>query len=91
MSLRDVITEIGITASTAALSSPAPLPKMRRTVSKSNGTARVPASASGNFSASELNPSTLIAATCSQSSNGGLSIETLPPGSNAAKKKLCHE
>ena len=60
----------------------------RRTVANSSGTEAVPARASGSFSVVELNPSSFTLATCSQRSTGGLSIETLPPGSNAPKKKL---
>jgi len=39
----------------------------------------------------ELKPSSFTLITCSQRSTGGLSIETLPPGSKAPKKKLCQE
>ena len=51
----------------------------------------MPASASGSFSVNEEKPNSLTLATCSHRSTGGLSIETLPSGSNAPKKKLCHD
>jgi hypothetical protein len=51
----------------------------------------MPANASGSLSVVEEKPSSLTLATCSHRSTGGLSIETLPPGSNAPKKKLCQD
>ena len=51
----------------------------------------MPANASGSLSVVEEKPSSFTLATCSHRSTGGLSIETLPPGSNAPKKKLCHD
>ena len=48
-----------------------------------------PPSTSGSFSVVELKPSSFTLATCSHRSTGGLSIDTLPPGSKAPKKKLC--
>ena len=64
---------------------------MRRTAANSSGTAAIPANASGSFSVVEEKPSSFTLATCSHRSTGGLSIETLPPGSNAPKKKLCQD
>ncbi len=64
---------------------------MRLTAANSSGTAAIPASASGSFSVVEENPSSFTLATCSHRSTGGLSIETLPLGSNAPKKKLCQD
>ena len=91
MSLREVITSIGSTACATAAASPARVLHMRRTAPNSSGTASVPASASGSFSEVLEKPISLTDATCSHRSTGGLSIETLPPGSNAPKKKLCQE
>ena len=89
MSLRDVITSTGSTAMPAAAASPAAGElHMRRTAANSSGTEAIPASASGSFSVVEEKPSSFTLATCSQRSTGGLSIETLPPGSKAPKKKL---
>ena len=64
---------------------------MRRTAAYSSGTEAMPANASGSFSVVEEKPSSFTLATCSHRSTGGLSIETLPPGSNAPKKKLCSD
>jgi hypothetical protein len=91
VSLRAVMTSIGSTAMASAAPRPARTPKTRRTDANSNGTESVPASASGSFSAVGPQPSSLTLATCSHRSRGGLSIDTLPPGSNAPKKKLCHD
>ena len=57
----------------------------------STGTDAIPAKASGSFRVVELKPSSLTLATCSHRSTGGLSIDTLPLGSKAPKKKLCQE
>ncbi len=81
VSLRAVITSIGSTANAAAETSPASAPKGRRTAAYNSGTEMVPASASGSFSEVEPQPSSLTLATCSHRSTGGLSIDTLPPGS----------
>ena len=51
----------------------------------------MPANASGSLRVVELKPKAFTLATWSHRSTGGLSIETLPPGSKAPKKKLCHE
>ena len=91
MSLRAVITSIGSTARASAAASAAAVLQMRRTATNSSPTDTMPANASGSLSVVEENPSSLTLATCSHRSTGGLSIETLPPGSNAPKKKLCHE
>ena len=91
VSLRAVITSIGSTASARAATSPARTPNGRFTAAYSNGTEAVPASASGSFSELELQPNSFTLATCSHRSIGGLSIDTLPPGSYAPKKKLCQE
>ncbi len=91
VSLRAVITAIGITAIATAAAIPAAALHMRRTVTYSSGTDAIPASASGSFSVVELNPSAFTLMTCSHRSIGGLSIETLPPGSYAPKKKLCQD
>ena len=91
VSLRAVITSIGSTAIAAAAAMPAGALQMRRTTTYSSGTEAIPASASGSFSVVELKPSSFTLITCSHRSTGGLSIETLPPGSNAPKKKLCHD
>ena len=56
VSLRAVITSIGSTASASAAARPARTPKTRRTAANSSGTASVPASACGSFSAVELQP-----------------------------------
>ncbi len=91
MSLRDVITAIGMNASAAAAASPAGVLHIRRTAANSSGTAATPASASGSFKLVESKPNSFTLATCSHRSTGGLSIDTLAPGSNAPKKKLCHD
>ena len=91
VSLRAVITSIGSTAIAAAAAIPAGALQIRRTSTYSNGTDAIPASASGSFSVVELNPNSFTLTTCSHRSTGGLSIETLPPGSNAPKKKLCQD
>ena len=91
VSLREVITSIGSTASASAAAIPALALHIRLTVANSSGTAAIPASASGSFSVVREKPSSLTLATCSHRSTGGLSIDTLPPGSNAPKKKLCHD
>ena len=91
MSLREVITSTGSTARASAAANAAGVLHMRRTARNSSGTEAMPASASGSLSVVAVNPSNLTLATCSHRSTGGLSIETLPPGSNAPKKKLCQE
>ncbi len=91
VSLREVITSTGSSASAAAAASPAVVLHMRFTARNSSGTAAMPANASGSFSVVAENPNSFTLATCSHRSTGGLSIDTLPPGSNAPKKKLCHE
>ncbi len=91
MSLRAVITSIGSTAIAAAAAMPAGRAPHPPHVTYSSGTDAVPANASGSFSVVELKPSSFTLITCSHRSIGGLSIETLPPGSNAPKKKLCQE
>ncbi len=91
MSLRDVITSTGSTASTTAAPSPAAVLHMRRTAANRSGTDTIPARISGTFKVVELKPSTFTLATCSHRSTGGLSMDTLPPGSNAPKKKLCQD
>ncbi len=91
VSLRAVITSIGSTASASAEASPARTPNTGLTAAYSSGTASVPASASGVFSAAEPKPSSLTLATCSHRSTGGLSIAIAPEGSTAPKKKLCQE
>ena len=70
---------------------PAAVLHMRRTAANSSGTERMPANASGSFNVVVENPSSFTLATCSHRSTGGLSIDTLPPGSNAPKKKLCQD
>ena len=91
MSLRAVITSTGKTAIATAAASAAGIAQRRRTQAYSSGTEAVPASASGIFSVVEEKPSSFTLATCSHRSTGGLSIDTLPPGSKAPKKKLCHD
>jgi len=91
VSLRAVITSIGSTAIAAAAAIPAGALQILRTTTYRNGTDAVPANASGSFRVVELKPSSFTLMTCSQRSIGGLSIDTLPPGSYAPKKKLCHE
>ena len=91
VSLREVITSIGSTACATAAASPA-----RRAPHAPHGQEQqrhrsVPASASGSFSEVVEKPTSFTLATCSHRSTGGLSIETLPPGSNAPKKKLCQD
>ncbi len=81
VSLRAVITSIGSTASASAATSPAITPNGRLTAAYSSGTESVPASASGSFNEAEPQPNSFTLATCSHRSTGGLSIETLPPGS----------
>ena len=91
VSLREVITSIGSSASTAAAARPAGTLQIRRTARNSRGTAAVPNSASGSSRLVVEKPSALTLATCSHRSTGGLSIETLAPGSRAPRKKLCQE
>ena len=91
VSLRAVITSIGSTASAAAATNAALVLHNSSTAMNSSGTAAAPASACGSLSVAEEKPSAFTLATCSHRSTGGLSIETLPPGSKAPKKKLCHE
>ena len=91
VSLREVITSTGSTAIASAAARPAGTLHSRRTQAWISGTEAMPAKTSGSFSVVELKPSAFTLATCSQRSTGGLSIETLPPGSNAPKKKLCQD
>ncbi len=91
VSLREVITSIGSTAIATAAAIPAVALHIRRTTSNSSGTDATPASASGSFRAVAVNPSSLTLATWNHRSMGGLSIDTVPPGSNAPKKKLCQD
>jgi hypothetical protein len=91
VSLRAVITSIGSTASASAAASAAGALHTRRTTTKLSGTDSTPAKTSGSLSVVEENPSAFTLATCSHRSTGGLSIDTLPDGSKAPKKKLCHE
>ncbi len=91
VSLRAVITSIGSTASASAEASPARTPNTGATAANRSGTATVPASASGSFSAVDPKPKSFTLATCSHRSIGGLSIATAPEGSTAPKKKLCQE
>jgi hypothetical protein len=91
VSLREVITATGRTVRASAAASPAAGLHIRLTAVNRSGTDAIPAKASGSFSVVELNPSSLTLATCSHRSTGGLSIDTLPPGSYAPKKKLCQE
>ena len=91
VSLRAVRTEAGSSASAAALARAAARPASGRTASASRGTARVPASASGSWSETRLQPNSLTLATCSHRSTGGLSIASAPPGSNTPNKKLWNE
>ena len=55
------------------------------------GDASVPPSASGSSSATPSNPSSLVEATWSHRSTGGLSIATRRPGSNAPTRNACHD
>ena len=91
VSLREVSTETGSTASASAAKIAAARPNGRRRAPNSNPQAATPPSASGRCSPTRLNPSTFVAATCSHRSSGGLSIETVPLGSSAPKKKSCQE
>jgi hypothetical protein len=91
VSLRDVMTSTGSTAIASAAATPAAKPHSRRTLAYSNSTVAEPANASGSFSVVEEKPSSFTLITCSQRSTGGLSMETLPPGSKAPKKKLCSD
>ena len=91
VSLRDVMTSTGRTAVASAAASPAGTLQSRRTEAWMSGTAAIPAKTSGSFSVVELKPNAFTLATWSHRSTGGLSIETLPPGSKAPKKKLCQE
>jgi len=83
-------------APTPGASASASVASKRRRVAEwaSQSTKQQPAgghttSASGRCSPTRSNPSTRVVATCSHRSTGGLSIETVPPGSSAPKKKLC--
>ena len=91
VSLRAVITSTGSTAIPTAAASAAAGLQMRLTAANRSGTETIPANASGSFSVVDEKPSSLTLATCSHRSTGGLSIDTLPPGSNAPRKKLCHD
>ena len=91
VSLRAATTLTGSTASAAAAISPADRPNGRRIVSYSSGTAAIPASAAGRRSAAEEKPRSFTLATCSQRSSGGLSIASVPSGSNAPRKNRCHD
>jgi hypothetical protein len=91
VSLRDAMTSTGRTAIASAAATPAAGPHSRRTHAYNRGTVAVPANASGSFSVVEEKPSSFTLITCSHRSIGGLSIETLPPGSNAPRKKLCSD
>ncbi len=91
VSLRDVTTEIGRTASPRPEIRAAGRPKAGRTVRKRRPAAMLPPSASGTSSAVVLKPISFVDATWSQRSIGGLSTAIRPPGSSAPKKKLCHE
>ena len=91
VSLREVITSTGSTAIASAAASPAAGPHNRRTHANNSGTAAVPAKASGSFSVVEEKPNSFTLTTCSHRSTGGLSMDTLAPGSKAPKKKLCND
>jgi hypothetical protein len=91
VSLRDVMTSTGRTAIASAAATPAADPHSRRTHAYSKTTVAVPANASGSFSVVEEKPSSFTLITCSQRSIGDLSMETLPPGSKAPKKKMCSD
>ncbi|HEX3692777.1 MAG TPA: hypothetical protein VHU13_05480 [Solirubrobacteraceae bacterium] len=91
VSLRAVSTAIGSTASASAAIEPASRPHARASAAYSIATAAIPPSASGSASAVRSKPSSLVAATCSHRSSGGLSIAICPLGSSAPKKKLCQE
>lgn len=91
VSLRAVSTDTGSTASASAAASAAPAPKGRRRAPNSRPQASTPPSASGKCSPNSPNPRMRVAATCSHRSTGGLSIETVPLGSSAPKKKSCQE
>ena len=85
------MTSTGSTAIASAAARPAAGPHSRRTQANRSGTVAVPAKASGSLSVVEEKPRSFTLATCSHRSTGGLSIETLAPGSKAPKKKLCHD
>ncbi len=92
VSLRAVITSIGNAADRRRRGDArrgAPNPAHRRVQQRHRR--RSPRSTSGSFSVVELKPSSFTLITCSHKSTGGLSIETLPAGSYAPKKKLCHD
>ena len=91
VSLREVMTSTGSTAIDSAAARAAAEPHRPRTIANRSGTEMIPAKASGSFRVVEEKPSSFTLATCSHRSTGGLSIETLPPGSKAPKKKLCQE
>lgn len=89
--LRSTATETEVIARARAASSPAPAPNERRTRWKSSTTAARPARICGRTTAKPLTPSSAAESVCSQSPAGGLSTETEPPGSAAAKKKFNHD
>ena len=53
--------------------------------------ASTPARALGSARARPLTPNSAADPDSIHSPSGGLSTDTDPPGSNATKKKLCHE
>ena len=85
------MTSTGMTAIASAAARPAAGPHTRRTHAHRSGTVATPANASGSLSVVVEKPRSFTLTTCSHRSTGGLSIETLAPGSKAPKKKLCHE
>ena len=91
VSLRAVSTDTGKTASASAAVSAATNPNGRRNAPKSRPQAAMPPSASGTCRPRRPNPNTPVLATCSHRSTGGLSIDTVPEGSSAPKKKLCQD
>ena len=50
-----------------------------------------PISASGNRMLRGWKPNTLALSAGTQRANGGLSTDTMPPGSNETNRKLCQE
>ena len=88
---RSVEIATGMTASASAAARPDQTPKGHRTRLYTRKMESTPARAFGRASAKPVTPKKYALSACTQKPSGGLSTESEPPGSKAAKKKLCQE
>jgi cell division septation protein DedD len=91
VSLRDLVTATGSTASASAPANAAREPANVRSRSYSATTESVPPTASGSSSAKGPKPRSLVLASCSHRSSGGLSIASRAEGSKAPTRNACHD